>query len=200
MEDDSMNNKLTEMVFIMDRSGSMMGLESSTVSNYKEVLQKQSREDGEVLVTTVLFSDDYNIVHDRCDLKKINLMDESAFRVYGMTALMDAVGNTIIKIQRAQDGMIDSERPGKTIFVIITDGMENSSKEFTESKIKRMITEKREKHGWEFMFLGANIDAKETAKSYGIDANMSMEFIADRDGLRNIYGSVAKCISDFRRE
>lgn len=195
-----MKKNLTEMVFIIDRSGSMSGLESSTINNYNEVLQKQKKECGEALITTVLFSDDYNLIHERCDLKDLKALEKADFLAFGMTALMDAVGNTIMKIQNAQRDMEDSEKPEKTVFVIITDGEENCSSEFTAAKIKKLITKKKEENGWEFMFLGANIDTMKTAESYGIDLKRAINFKADEDGLSDMYCFLANSIADFRKD
>jgi uncharacterized protein YegL len=163
-----MKNRLTELVFILDRSGSMSGLEQDTVGGYNSLLSKQKNEPGEAIITTVLFDDQYEVLHDRIDLKKIEMITDNEYFVRGTTALLDAIGRTIDKTKNAQKRLDKNERAQKTMFVITTDGMENASKEYRFDKVKKMIEERKEKHRWEFLFIGANIEVIEMAGKFGI--------------------------------
>ena len=154
-----MKKGLTELVFILDRSGSMSGLESDTIGGYNSLLEKQKKEDGECVISTVLFDDKYELLHDRINLKGIVPITEREYFVRGSTALLDAVGRTIDKIGNAQKHTAEEERAEKVMFVITTDGMENSSREYGYDKVRQMIERQKDKYGWEFIFLGANIDA-----------------------------------------
>ena len=154
-----MKNKLSELVFILDRSGSMSGLEKDTIGGFNSMLEKQKKEEGEAIITTVLFDNKYELLHDRINIKGISPITEKEYYVRGTTALLDAVGRTIEKIENAHKHTLEAERPSKVLFVITTDGMENSSTRYNYEKIKRMIEDKKKEFGWEFIFLGANIDA-----------------------------------------
>lgn len=154
-----MNNSLTEMVFILDRSGSMSGLESDTIGGYNSLLEKQRKEVGDATVTTVLFDDKYEMIHDHADIKKVSLLTDREYFARGSTALLDAIGKTINHVGNRHKFAPDSEIPVKTMVVIITNGFENASTEFSQPQIKAMIEHQKEKYGWEFLFLGANIDA-----------------------------------------
>ena len=163
-----MKKNLTELVFILDRSGSMCGLEKDTIGGFNAMLEKQKKEAGECLVTTVLFSDRYLLLHDRIDLRAVKPMDETQYSVGGSTALLDAIGFTIRKISDAEKNTAEAYQAEHVMFVIITDGMENSSRVCSRREIRNMIEAEKEA-GWKFIFLGANIDAEETAESYGMD-------------------------------
>lgn len=198
MEDNNMKTNITELVFILDRSGSMAGLESDTIGGYNALLEKQKKEVGEAVVTTVLFDDKYELLHDRINIKGIAPITEKEYFVCGSTALLDAVGKTINKIGNAQKYTSEDLRADKVMFVITTDGMENASHEYTYDKIKHMIERQKEKYGWEFIFLGANIDAISTAAKFGIDADRAANYCADGEGTRLNYQSVSCCISEMR--
>lgn len=192
-----MKKNLTELVFILDRSGSMRGLESDTVGGYNALLDKQRKEDGEAIVTTVLFDDGYELLHDRIPLTGIADITTKEYYVRGCTALLDAVGRTITKVENAQAHTLESQRPEKTLFVITTDGLENASKEYRLDAVKAMIDRCREK-GWEFLFLGANMDAVKTASAMGIAPERSVNYHADSVGTAATFASVACAVSEMR--
>ena len=192
-----MKKNLTELVFILDRSGSMRGLESDTVGGYNALLDKQRKEAGEAIVTTVLFDDGYELLHDRIPLTGIADITTKEYYVRGCTALLDAVGRTITKVENAQAHTLESQRPEKTLFVITTDGLENSSKEYRLDTVKTMIARCREK-GWEFLFLGANMDAVKTAGAMGIAPERSVNYHADSAGTAATFASVACAVSEMR--
>lgn len=192
-----MKKDLTELVFILDRSGSMRGLESDTVGGYNALLDKQRKEDGEAIVTTVLFDDGYELLHDRIPLTGIADITTKEYYVRGCTALLDAVGRTITKVENAQAHTLESQRPEKTLFVITTDGLENSSKEYRLDTVKTMIARCREK-GWEFLFMGANMDAVKTAGAMGIAPERSVNYHADSAGTAATFASVACAVSEMR--
>ena len=189
----------TELVFILDRSGSMSGLESDTVGGYNAMMEKQKYVEGDITVTTVLFDDYYELLHDRVKYEELSPMTERDYFVRGSTALIDAIGKTIYKIENAQRYITKEHRADKVIFVITTDGLENSSREFRAEQVKKMVTQKREQDKWEFIFLGANIDAIETAEHYGFLRSRSMNFCADRQGLEvqyNTIGDTLYCMAE----
>ncbi|NLM72986.1 MAG: VWA domain-containing protein [Clostridiaceae bacterium] len=188
---------LTELVFILDRSGSMAGLEDDTIGGFNSMIAKQKDTKGEVVVTTVLFNDEYEVIHDRINIKDISPMTKKEYDVGGCTALLDAIGKTILKISKIQENASIEQRAGKVLFIIITDGMENSSTEFTYSKIKELIKTKKQE-GWEFIFLGANIDAAETADRMGIGAERSSGYHADSKGIRLNYRVLNELITNYR--
>ena len=193
-----MNERLTEIVYILDRSGSMTGLEKDTIGGYNGFLEKQKSEEGDAVVTTVLFDDKYELVHDRVDIKKISPLTEREYYARGMTALLDAVGKTIKSVEQRHRSAIDSEVPGKTIFVITTDGQENSSREYTAHQIKSMIETLKKEREWEFLFLGANIDAVDVAAKYGIDKDRSVKYCADEAGTELNFNAIHNVVSDMR--
>ena len=193
-----MKNNRTELVFILDRSGSMAGLESDTIGGFNSLLEKQKKEEGEAVVTTVLFDNQYELLHDRFDIHNVKPVTERDYYVRGNTALLDAVGKTISKIANVQRNAGDGEKAEKVVFVIITDGMENASREFTYSQIRKMIQLEKDVYGWEFVFLGANIDAEEVAGRYGIKADRAVNYHADSQGLKNSYDSVSEAVFEMR--
>ena len=193
-----MNKNLTEIVYILDRSGSMSGLEKDTIGGYNSFLEKQKKEDGDAVVTTVLFDDKYDMVHDRVDIKKVKPLTNKEYYARGMTALLDAIGRTINYIDARHKNALESEVPFKTIVVITTDGYENASREFDSSKVKAMIENQKKELGWEFLFLGANIDAVETAKDFGITKEFAVTYCADEEGTALNFDCVSEAVSDVR--
>ncbi len=189
----------TEMVFIIDKSGSMSGLESDTIGGFNSNISKQ-RETGEnVLVTTVLFDTTFNTLYDRVNISEVKKMTTKDYCPDGCTALCDAVGNTINRIKYAQQYLKKEERPNKTLFVIITDGEENSSREFSSSQIKKLISTQKKENDWEFLFLGANMDAVETANNYGIDADKAVTYMADAIGTSTAWDALSSVTAGFVR-
>lgn len=193
-----MKKGLTELVFILDRSGSMYGLENDTIGGYNEMLQKQKEVDGDCQITTVLFDDKYELLHDRIDIKAVDPITEKQYFVRGATALLDAIGNTVKKIDNAQKNTAEDYRAEKVIFVIITDGQENCSQIYSSEKIKALIEYKKTKYGWEFIFLGANIDAVETAAAFGIGVDRAVDYLADEEGTRLNYSIMSEAVAEFR--
>ena len=193
-----METNITELVFILDKSGSMSGLESDTIGGYNAMLKKQQEEPGEGIVTTVLFDDNYELLHDRINIKGIRPITEKEYFVGGCTALLDAMGKTIHKIVNVQRHTSEDQRSDKVMFVITTDGMENASCEYTYEKIKEMVEYQKEKYGWEFIFLGANIDAISTAARFGIGADRAANYHADSEGTRLNYEAVSHVVSELR--
>jgi uncharacterized protein YegL len=193
-----MKKNLTELVFILDRSGSMNGLESDTVGGYNALLQKQKKESGEAVITTVLFDDKYELLHDRINLRGIEPITDKEYFVRGSTALLDAVGKTICKIGNAQKYTAEDERAEHVMFVITTDGMENASREFSYEKIRLMIEHQKSKYGWEFIFLGANIDAIDTAERFGISKDRAANYNADSEGTSLNYEVISETVSCLR--
>ncbi|MBP3951935.1 vWA domain-containing protein [Bacillus suaedae] len=193
-----MKNNVTEIVFILDKSGSMSGLEADTIGGYNSMLNKQRNADGDAFVTTVLFNHQNQLVHDRINVKAIAPITEMDYEVGGTTALLDAIGSAINKMMNVQTYTTEDERAGKTLFVITTDGMENASREFTSTQIKNMIEQQKEKHGWEFIFLGANIDAVATAAQFGIEEDFAVDYRADAMGTKLNYESVNEAVVKVR--
>jgi len=179
-----MKKNSTELVFILDKSGSMSGLESDTIGGFNSMLEKQKAVEGERRITTVLFDHTYTLLHDRIDIQSVKPMTDKEYYVGGSTALFDAIGKTINKIAREQKNAAEDSRAEKVMFVIITDGMENSSEEYTVNKVRQMIKHEKEKHGWEFIFLGANIDAVQVAGSFGIRKDRALNYVPDSKGTR----------------
>lgn len=192
------NKNLTEMVFILDRSGSMSGLEADTIGGYNSLLEKQRKEVGDATVTTVLFDDQYEMIHDHVAIGKVKDITNKEYFARGMTGLLDAIGKTINYVGNRYKNALDSEVPNKTMVVIITDGQENASKEFTLSQVKRMIERQKKKFGWEFLFLGANIDAVSTAADFGISADRAVTYEADSIGTRMNFNAVSKVVGCVR--
>ncbi|MEO2075861.1 MAG: vWA domain-containing protein [Bacillus sp. (in: firmicutes)] len=193
-----MKKNVTELVFILDKSGSMAGLEADTIGGYNAMLAKQQKAEGEAIVTTVLFDHDYELLHDRINVKGISPITDKDYEVGGTTALLDAIGFTIQKIVNVQKRTSEEERAEKVLFVITTDGMENASREFTPDKIKKMVQMQKEEYGWEFLFLGANIDAVSTAARFGIEEDFAVDYHADEVGTQLNYEAVSEAVSNLR--
>lgn len=189
---------MTELVFILDRSGSMSGLEPDTIGGFNSMIEKQKKEPGEVIVSTVLFDNYFEVIHDRISLAKVPLMTEKEYYVRGCTALLDAVGGAINHIGNIHKYARKEDIPNKTIFVITTDGMENASHRYTYKNVKSMIKNQQKKYGWEFIFLGANIDAVEEAGRFGIDASRAANFHCDAAGMALEYAAISGVLSDVR--
>ena len=194
-----MKKGLTELVFILDKSGSMDQLTDDTIGGFNSMIEQQKQEDGEAYVTTVLFNSGYTMLHDHVNIQDIKPITRKDYCAMGMTALLDAVGNTIYSIGKRLNDTPEDERPEKVIFVITTDGFENASQEFTKSKVKEMIEHQQEKYSWVFMFLGANIDAVGEASSLGIKSSYSKTYTASGIGTQSVYTSTSKALSDVRK-
>lgn len=182
-----MKKNLTEIVFILDRSGSMSGLEADTIGGFNSMIEKQRKADGEALVSTVLFDNMSEVIHDRVDIRDIKSMTDRDYTARGCTALLDAIGGAIHHIGNVHKYARKEDVPEHTLFVITTDGMENASRRYDSEKIKKMIERQKEKYGWEFLFLGANIDAVETAKHFGIGADRAVNYHSDHKGTQLNY-------------
>ena len=193
-----MKKNLTELVMILDRSGSMGGLESDTIGGYNSMLKKQREAEGEVLVSTVLFDDRTEVLYDRVPLEKLPQMTEKEYYVRGCTALLDAVGGAVRHIGNVHKYAREEDRPEKTIFVITTDGLENASREYSYDRVKKMVERQKEKYGWEFLFLGANIDAIETAGRFGITADRAANYHSDSRGTALNYEVLADAVCEMR--
>lgn len=194
-----MANSKTELVFILDKSGSMAGLEGDTIGGFNALLSKQKREEGNATVTTVLFNHNYELLHDRIPVSSVSPISEREYEVGGTTALLDAIGSAIHKIGNAQKRTRAEDRADKVMFVITTDGMENASSEYNHEKIKTMIADQKEKYNWEFIFMGANIDAVSTAEKFGIDEEFAVNYHADEKGTELNYKVMSETISSFRK-
>jgi len=193
-----MKTNTTELVFILDRSGSMDGLETDTIGGFNAMLSKQKDEAGECRITTVLFDNTVEILHDRIDIKAVAPITEKEYFVRGSTALLDAIGMSIDKIDGVQKNTAAVFRAGKVLFVITTDGMENASAAFTYDKIKAMIERQKTEHNWEFLFLGANIDAVAVARRFGVEENRAQSFHNDNDGIALNYKVLSETVASFR--
>lgn len=193
-----MKKNLTEIVFILDRSGSMGGLEKDTIGGFNSLIEKQKKENGEAYISTVLFDSSTEVLHDRVELNKIQPMTKDEYYVRGMTALLDALGGAIKHIGNIHKYARKEDVPEKTMFIIMTDGHENSSRKYHYDEIRRMITRQKERYGWEFMFLGANMDAISEARKYGIAEDMAVEYNCDRKGTAVSYDAVSDALSECR--
>lgn len=193
-----MREKKTELVFVLDRSGSMSGLERDTIGGFNAMIERQKREAGEAVVSTVLFDSASEVIHDRVDIRRIQPMTEEQYRVGGCTALLDALGGAIRHIGSVHKHTREEERPGHTLFVITTDGMENASRHYGGEQVRQMIGRQKARYGWEFLFLGANIDAVETAASFGIDAGHAANYHSDEAGTALNYEVVGAAICAVR--
>ncbi|MGI6010106.1 MAG: vWA domain-containing protein [Ruminococcus sp.] len=193
-----MKKGLTELIFILDRSGSMAGLESDTIGGFNGMIAKQKEEEGEANITTVLFDDRYELIHDRFSLKEVSPLTARDYYVRGCTALLDAMGKTIERVKSTQKHLPKEARAEKVIFVITTDGLENASHEYTYDKVRKMIRRCKKDRGWEFLFLGANMDAVSEAAKFGIGAERSVTFENDSIGVQTNYRVVGETISCMR--
>ena len=193
-----MKKNLTELVFILDRSGSMAGLEDDTIGGFNAMIQKQKGEPGEAVVSTVLFDNENEVIHDRVDIQKVEPMTRKAYYVRGCTALLDAVGGAIHHIGNVHKYAREEDRPEKTLFVITTDGMENASRKYSYDRLRAMIRRQQEKYGWEFIFLGANIDAAKEAARFGICEDRAVNYHADHEGTAVIYEAVGEAVCSIR--
>ncbi len=193
-----MKKGLTEIIFILDKSGSMSGLEADTIGGYNAFLEKQKKLEGEAYVSTVLFSDYSSVIHDRLPISKIEPMNDCQYSVGGCTALLDAIGGAVHHIKNIHKYAREEDRPEKTIFVITTDGQENSSREYDYGKIKKMIEKQQEKFGWEFIFLGANIDAIGEADRLGICRDHAVRYACDGIGTQLNFSTVSDAICCVR--
>ena len=193
-----MKKDLTELVFILDRSGSMGGLEADTIGGFNSMIEKQKKEEGTALVSTVLFDDLSEVLHDRVPLDKIHPMTEREYTVRGFTALLDAIGGAIHHISQVHKYIRQEDVPAHTLFVIITDGMENASRRYNVEQVRSMIRLQKEEYGWEFLFLGANIDAVGTARQFGIGADRAVRYQPDAAGTRLNYEVLSDAVSAVR--
>lgn len=193
-----MKKGLTEIVFILDRSGSMSGLESDTIGGYNSMIEKQKKEEGEALISTVLFDGQTDVLHDRVPLDKISPITEKEYYVRGSTALLDAVGGAIRHIGNVHKYAREEDVPEKTLFIITTDGMENSSRQYSYDKVKKMIEKQKEKYHWEFIFLGANIDAVGVADRFGVDRQHAVRYECDSAGTALNFQVMNKMVSCAR--
>ena len=194
-----MKENLTELVFILDRSGSMSGMEEDTIGGFNSMIEKQKGEPGQALVSTVLFDNHSQVIHDRVDLQKLPPMTRADYFVRGCTALLDAIGGAIHHIGNIHKYARQEDVPAHTLFVIITDGMENASRRYSLERVREMIQRQQQKYGWEFLFLGANIDAISTARSFGIPADRAADYHCDGQGTRVNYEAIGAAASSMRR-
>ena len=195
---EKIRNNITELVFVIDRSGSMAGLKADTIGGFNAMIGKQKKQDGKCYVSTVLFSNDSEVIHDRVSLDEIGAMTADDYLVGGCTALIDAIGSAIHHIGNVHKYAREEDVPENTMFVITTDGMENASRKYSSDKVKAMIERQKEKYGWEFLFIGANIDAVETAARYGIGADRAVNYNADKEGTSIVYEAVANAACCMR--
>ena len=191
-------NGITELVFILDRSGSMSGLEKDTIGGFNSMIEKQKKQEGECYISTVLFDNESEVIHDRVKLSEIKPMTEDDYYVRGCTALIDAIGGAIHHIGNVHKYARPEDVPEHTMFIITTDGMENASHRYTSDKVKTLISYQKEKYGWEFLFIGANIDAVETAAQYGINPDRAVNYNADEKGTKILYATVSESICQMR--
>lgn len=194
-----MKKGLTEVVFILDRSGSMRGLEADTIGGFNSLIDRQRKEEGEAYVSTVLFDDISEVLYDRVPVGKVEAMNDRQYYVRGCTALLDALGGAIHHISNVHKYAREEDRPEKTLFIITTDGMENASHTYTSAQVKRMVEERKEKYGWEFLFLGANIDAIEVAGRFGIGPERAFDYECDKEGTELNFRALSNTVSAVRK-
>ena len=190
-----MSKKMTEIVYILDRSGSMSGLEADTIGGFNSMIQKQKKTGEEAYVSTILFDDTSQVLHDRVPIDKVETMTEEQYDVRGCTALLDAIGGAIHHIKKLHKHVREEDRPEKTIFVITTDGMENASRQYSYEKVQKMVKRQQEKYGWEFIFIGANMDAYAEASRFGIRKDRAVNYVHDQRGTATVYEGVSKAVS-----
>ena len=193
-----MKKNLSEIVFLLDRSGSMSGLEKDTIGGFNAMIEKQKKEEGEVLISTILFDHEMKVLHDRVKVQDVKPISEKDYQVRGCTALLDAMGGAIHHIGNVHKYARNEDVPEHTIFVITTDGMENASSYYSSSKVRTMVERQKEKYGWEFLFLGANMDAIAAAKDFGIEEDKAVEYRSDDIGTRLNYAVMSEAICEFR--
>jgi hypothetical protein len=198
MEEPKMKKNLTEIVFILDRSGSMSGLEADTIGGFNSMIAKQKKAEGDALISTVLFDSTSEVLHDRVDVQRVRQMTNRDYEVGGCTALLDAIGGAIHHIGNIHKYARPEDVPEHTMFIITTDGMENASRFYSVDRVRHMIERQTEKYGWEFLFLGANIDAIETARSFGIGADRAVNYHSDSEGTQLNYEVLSDAISAVR--
>ena len=189
---------MTEIIFILDRSGSMEGLEADTIGGFNSMMRKQASEPGDALVSTLLFDNDVEVIHDRLNIKDVPEITSKEYYVRGCTALLDAVGSAIKHISKIHKYARKEDVPEKTLFIITTDGMENASRIFSYEDIKKMVEHQKSKHGWEFIFLGANIDAAAEASRYGIDSSMAVNYNCDSEGVGISFKVMEDVVRSYR--
>jgi uncharacterized protein YegL len=194
-----MKENLTEVVAILDRSGSMESLTNDTIGGFNTFLKEQKEVSGEAVLTTVLFNDSYVLLHDRVNIKKVKPITNKDYVAQGSTALLDAMGKTINNIGLKLNNTPENERPGKVIFFIITDGEENASEEFSNEKIKEMVELQKNTYSWEFIFLGANIDSFSVARSMGISADRAFDYVADSEGVHDVQLAMSVAVRNYRK-
>ena len=194
-----MKNNVTELVFILDRSGSMAGFESDTIGGFNSTIEKQKKQDGMAYISTVLFDNVSEVIHDRVDISEVKPMTAEDYEVRGCTALLDAVGGAIHHIGNIHKYARPEDVPAHTIFIITTDGMENASRHYTKARVREMIKRQQEKYGWEFIFLAANIDAEETAEHIGIRRERAVNYTQDKAGVRETYTAMCEAITALRK-
>lgn len=193
-----MKKNLSEIVFLLDRSGSMSGLEKDTIGGFNAMIEKQKKEEGEALISTILFDHEMKILHDRVPVQDVKPISEKDYQVRGCTALLDAMGGAIHHVGNVHKYARNEDVPEHTIFVITTDGMENASSYYSSSKVRTMVERQKEKYGWEFLFLGANMDAIAAAKNFGIEEDKAVEYRSDDIGTRLNYAVMSEAICEFR--
>lgn len=193
-----MKDTLTELVFILDRSGSMAGLAKDTIGGFNSMIEEQKKEPGEAYVTTVLFDHEYRMLYDRTPLSEVKPLTDKEYFARGMTALLDAVGRTIDAVGVNLAAEPEEERPAKVIVVITTDGMENASREYSRERVKQMISHQQDKYNWNFIFLGANMNAVSEARSLGIDENFARNYVASQRGVERLYDGVSESMKTMR--
>ena len=198
-ENNETNNGLTEIVFILDRSGSMSGYELDTIGGFNATIEKQKKQSGKAIVSTLLFDNETEVIHDRVPIEKIPMMTEADYTVRGTTALLDAIGGAIHHIGNVHKYARPEDVPEHTVFIITTDGMENASRKYESDQVKKMIQRQQDKYGWEFIFLAANIDAVETAGRYGIRGDRAVQYAQSKEGIQACYAMMSDAILRVRR-
>lgn len=193
-----MKEETTEMIFILDKSGSMSGLEDDTIGGFNSMLEKQKELEGKAIISTVLFNHSHHVIHNRLDIKEVSPLTRKQYRVSGTTALLDSIGRAINKIKLVYADTLREDRPDKVIFVITTDGHENASREYNYKQIKSMIGQVQEKYNWEFLFLGANIDAVSEARKFGIDETRAVRYHSDKRGTKVNNETINKVMTSYR--